>query len=1028
MVTSTGCSETRPVMIPTKPRPPAWKRYGMAIAIGLIATVLGRFHHTFGFSLIAVAYVALIASAMYGGRGPGLVVCGMIVAVAVVTTLRTGQLRQPNFFITISLFLVSAVALAVIMGSVREAQLLAEKLAGIAMRNSDRLAITLRSIGDAVLVTDPDGKIVSLNSVAERLTGWSEVDAIGRPLGEVLVLHHEETLEPVPDPIARVREVHHAVELPLRTILVARDGTTRAIDDSAAPIGTPGDDVEGYVLVFRDITNRRHAEKQLADAETRFRAFMDRSPAVAFVKDESGRYIWGNAAWRAEHADVEYFGIGMTDAQLWPDHIARQFQLSDRRLLDTRQTEEFIDLIQRENLPDTHWLTIKFPLDGPDDAPLIGGIALDVTEQIRQEQAIRESESRYRLLFAANPQPTWLIDNETTQFLAANEAAVRDYGYSQAEFLQMRLRDIQVPEELPALDDWLKRSRHERVAEHSWRHRRRDGTIIDVEFFSHVFQLADRTARVGIALDVTERLRAERALEVNRERLDLALNGARLGLWYSDLATGKLTLNDRARSHFGFTPDIEPTIGLYMAQVHADDRETIRESIERAISECGPFVGEHRVIVGNATRWTRVIGRAHADDGGKANRFDGISIDITEQKLDEIRLREAKESAVEASNAKSKLLAMLGHELRTPLTPVLASVSEFLDNPRRSAGDPESSRLEMRELLTMIRRNVELEARLISDLLDISRFERGEIRLECEIVDVHDVIRQGIEICQEAIVASGVRVFTELAAEQRFVDADHARLMQIVWNLVHNACKYTQSGGQLLVRTSNALTPNSESPLVVLEFIDNGAGIEPAFLERAFDPFEQESANRKHRQSGLGLGLAISRAIANAHGGNLSVTSEGKGRGATFRLELISTPERTRLPLSRPTINHRNAAASGRILLVEDNSDTLRYLLILLRSRGYSIETARRMSEAADHLERSSFDLMISDIDLPDGTGLELMRLIQGKTRGIALSGFGSEDDERLSLEAGFSAHITKPVDFARLESAIHQILESPTA
>jgi PAS domain S-box-containing protein len=397
--------------------------------------------------------------------------------------------------------------------------------------------------------------------------------------------------------------------------------------------------------------------------------------------------------------------------------------------------------------------------------------------------------------------------------------------------------------------------------------------------------------------------------------------------------------------------------------------------------------------------------------------------DITKRKRNERELREAKELAEAASQAKDRFLAILSHELRTPLTPALFGVSSLLESK------PSASML---PTLEMIHRNIELEARLIDDLLDLSRLARGKLRLDLETVDIHEAIRRAIEICRDETLVAGLNVVAQLDAANHHVPADHARVMQIAWNLIHNAAKFTPPGGLLTIRTVNPAQPSGaalqEPGRVAVEFEDTGVGIDTAELPRIFESFEQGQEGPRGKSGGLGVGLAISRALAEALGGRLTASSRGRGLGSTFRLELTTVPA---APSPAGESSERIPAAPARrtnlpglrILLVEDNRDTLRFLAAVLRQRGHDVVAAESVAaaRAAAGAAGTPFDLLLSDIELPDGDGLYLMRELAASTRlvGIALSGFGTEEDVRQSRAAGFLDHLTKPVDLNRLEAAI---------
>ncbi len=279
-------------------------------------------------------------------------------------------------------------------------------------------------------------------------------------------------------------------------------------------------------------------------------------------------------------------------------------------------------------------------------------------------------------------------------------------------------------------------------------------------------------------------------------------------------------------------------------------------------------------------------------------------------------------------------------------------------------------------------------------------------------------------ICRDEILVSGLDLRLALTAPEHTVRADPARILQIAWNLIHNAAKFSPAGARLTIRTANGPSlGDADFPSIVAEFEDAGEGMEPDVLARVFEPFEQGDTPARRRIGGLGLGLAIGRSIADAHGGRLTAESAGRGRGSTFRLELATEPRPLPAPPTVSPLDGLAPAPSRSVLLVEDNRDTLRYLAALLGHRGYRVSTASGVAEAEVAAAGSPFDVLISDIELPDGSGLDLMRSLRGRVVGLAVSGFGSDSDVQLSLEAGFAAHLTKPLDFARLEAALRDAL-----
>ena len=363
--------------------------------------------------------------------------------------------------------------------------------------------------------------------------------------------------------------------------------------------------------------------------------------------------------------------------------------------------------------------------------------------------------------------------------------------------------------------------------------------------------------------------------------------------------------------------------------------------------------------------------------------------------------------------AKDQFLAMLSHELRTPLTPVLASALALESEP---ALPPE-----VHESLHMIRRNVELEARLIDDLLDLTRIDRGKVQLNFEVVDAHTLLQNALEICQAEIDRKHLRRSLNLGARKVHLRADPARLQQIFWNLINNAVKFTPSDGQISISTGNT----SKGELRV-EIADTGLGIESQELPKIFDAFEQGG---RTQLGGLGLGLAISKALVEAHKGTITAQSAGRNKGSAFTL-VFPTSERAAVQITPAVSPKLPEHQAMRILLVEDHEDSNRSLTNLLRRRGYHVQSALNFQSALDLGTKHEFDVLISDLALPDGNGTDLMQTLHS-TRpllGIALTGFGMEDDIRKCREAGFQHHLVKPIDLNKLDLLIQESAAAPAS
>lgn len=389
---------------------------------------------------------------------------------------------------------------------------------------------------------------------------------------------------------------------------------------------------------------------------------------------------------------------------------------------------------------------------------------------------------------------------------------------------------------------------------------------------------------------------------------------------------------------------------------------------------------------------------------------------LAERSLDKLaaELAEARDAAQTANQAKDRFLAVLSHELRTPLSPVVMTLASMEMDPDLHP--------RFREDLAMTRRNIDLEVKLIDDLLDLNRVTSGKLRLNTESVRVHDVLGYAIHNSLSDTSGKRLNIRRQFEAAHDHVIADAGRLQQIFWNLLRNAVKFTPQGGDITLRTWN--TPNARE--LHIEIQDSGIGIEPQVLPRIFNAFEQGEIGVTRQFGGLGLGLAIAKAVVEMHGGTIAAASKGAGHGATFTVSLTTSDLPAESSQSTPSTRSSPPAIDGksRVLLVEDHDDTARVLAKLLTISGFSVRIANCATSALQFASDEPFDIVVSDIGLPDATGYELMQQLNTRhgMKGIALSGFGMEEDVRKGREAGFVEHVVKPVNVSQLSAIIRRI------
>jgi signal transduction histidine kinase len=424
--------------------------------------------------------------------------------------------------------------------------------------------------------------------------------------------------------------------------------------------------------------------------------------------------------------------------------------------------------------------------------------------------------------------------------------------------------------------------------------------------------------------------------------------------------------------------------------------------------------------IGNApASHVQLVTRRHGTDNQNEHDFLTALVDISERRRLEQERQDAeatrdklardREIARARADAKDHFLATLSHELRTPLTPIVAALSDA----RLMAQAPEP----LQGTLQIMRRNLDLEVRLIDDLLDVTRISRDRLVLAKERVDLHALLQEVVEMLRHQIRRQGVDVFSTFEASMPWVVGDPTRLRQVFWNLLGNAIKFSSAGGRVTLATSSVA-----EGFIQVSVSDTGAGMDEAAVASINDartglPIQPSSS------SGLGLGLGICRGVVTAHGGTLRALSAGKGRGSTFVVQIPIAAHLEQWDHPAASTARRAAAPTRprRILLVEDHQDSADMLSQLLIFHDFDVTVARTVEEAVSVADQGLFDLVISDIRLPDGSGLDLMRRLRSHRpiRGIAISGFGTEEDFRRSRAAGYETHLTKPVDFNTLLDAI---------
>jgi PAS domain S-box-containing protein len=873
-------------------------------------------------------------------------------------------------------------------------------------QQKERLRVTLASIGDAVIVTDDRGRVTFQNAVAAGLTGWG-AEALGRELPEVFHIVKEQTGEAVESPASKVLKEGGVVGLANHTVLIARDGTRRPIDDSGAPIRDDDGKIVGVVLAFRDVSERRRSEQGLEAARERVQLVADAVPALISYIDADLRYRLNNRAYET------WFGHPRGELQGRPmrEVLGEQAWVAIRPHAEAALAGQVVsyeaEVPYREG--GTRWISATYTPDVGQDGAVRGFVAHvhDITRRKRSEEAVQEQRELLRVTLASVGDGVMTTDLRGVVTFV-NAVAESLIGWRNDEALgrpleavfQIVNEDSRQPVENPAMKA-LRESRVVGLANHTLLIAR-DGTERPID--DSAAPIKDEQGRVsGVVLifrDVGERRRQENLLRQSEAlyRATVEDNPAFICRFRAD---GTLTfVNNTYCRTFGKTQ--EELVGhRFSAPVPEADRPLIESLLANLHPEMPPYTHEHRVVLpGGEVRWQQWTNKAVVDAEGRFVEYQALGIDLTERKQVEASLQEA-------DRRKDEFLATLAHELRNPLAPIRNGLQVI-----KLAGNNHQA---VEQIRSMMERQLGQMVRLVDDLLDVSRITRNKLELRKERVELAAAVHSAVETSRPVMEEAGHELTVTLPPESVYVDADVTRLAQVFANLLNNAAKYTERGGRITLAVERL---GSE---VIVRVRDTGVGIPEAMLHKIFELFTQVDRSLEKAQGGLGIGLTIVKRLVEMHGGTVEARSDGHAQGSEFAVRL---PVVRSVAAERTGQDHASSTACRRILVVDDNKDSAISLAMMLRIMGNETLTAHDGLEALDLAAVFKPHVVLLDIGMPKLNGYDTARRIRGQTWGkgmvlVAVTGWGQDEDKRQALEAGFDHHLVKPVDPAALEELL---------
>jgi PAS domain S-box-containing protein len=903
------------------------------------------------------------------------------------------------------------------------------KRAEEAIRESEeRFAKAFRASPDGLLISRiEDGLILEVNDSFAALSGYERDEMIGKSTMELGLYIDPADRQRI---LSILKEQHCVRDFEFE--VKVKSGDTRLITLSAEPLELHGEHC--WLTIVRDITESKQAEEALRESEERFsKAFRASPDGLVIIRRADGVILEVNDSWRQMlgYASDEVIGRNWTQFDLTVDHT--DIERASAIMEEQGYIHDFETALNRKS-GETILVRISSEPIELRGEPCFVTIVHDVTRRKQAEEALRESEERFSKAFRASPDGLAITRLSDGVILEVNDSWLQMLGYESDEVIGKRWIHFAFPVD-PADGRRVRAIMEEEgyIRDFEMAAKRKSGETILVRISIEPIELRGEPCLVTIVHDITQRKRAEEALRRSEEQARRQLSyveaiyaTAPVGLCFVDTDLTFLSINERQAAINGRS--VEEHLGRTVREVLPELADSLEPVFRRVIETGEPSLNVEQSVGPTTTPGNirHFISSFYPikNGGGRVLGVNVVVVDITQRKTIEEELarllrqeKAAREEAESANRMKDEFLATISHELRTPLTSILGW-ARMLTGGGLTA--PQA-----RHALDVIAQSAQSQNRLIEDILDTSRIITGRLKLDAQPVVIEHIFHAAVDVIRPSAEAKGLNLSEVVETPDGVVFGDANRLQQAIWNLLSNAVKFTSEGGRIQASLGRA-----ESQVeVTVE--DTGIGIEPRFLPHVFDRFRQADASSTREYGGLGIGLAIVRHIVEMHGGSVMASSLGKDQGATFKIRLplisatrLSRPEGPRHEAPPPALKERKTMENGhkldgvRVLLVEDNVDTLEMLRFIFEESGAEVIASTSVDQALEALERFRPDALVSDIAMPDRDGYDLIREIRsrepergGKIPAVAVTAYARAEDRVRVLAAGFHMHIAKPID-----------------
>ena len=881
----------------------------------------------------------------------------------------------------------------------------------------EKFRVLFQHSADAHIIYD-GGKLIECNSAAVRLLGYADSAAMtGLGIGDF-------SPETQPDGARSAEKAAEIMQLAHRDghfrfewLHRRQNGEIFPTEVSLTPVEFDGRKV--LLAAWHDLTGRKRAEAALRQSELRFQEFMNHSPFVAFIKSAEGRFIYVNRLFeqrfRVDAADL----LGKSDADWLPPEVARAVGENDRAVLDSGNPAEFIEMVPDPDGSSVEWMVMKFPMIAADGHMLLGGVAMDVTQQRKAERALQQSEAQFRDLFDDAPVAYHELDlkNRVTR---VNQTELALLGYTAEEMVGRPVWDF-IVEEKSAETVPRELSGHLRMEAYQRTFRKKDGKKIPV-LMRHKL-IKDATGQVcgmrSILQDISALKRKEEELREAEEKYRSIFENAIEGIFQTTPDGAYMSVNPALAQIFGYESpdDLMCTVTNIGRQLYA--KPVRRAEFVSLMNEKGSvteFESEIRRKDGTGI-WISERARAVRDKDGKVLYYEGAVEDVTARRETEAAITQARDAALESTRLKSEFLANMSHEIRTPMNGIIGMSGLLMDSDLTP---------KQKDFAETIQSSADALLTILNDILDFSKIEAGMLTFEEIDFQLAGVVEGAVDLLATRAAAKDVDLASLVQCDiPGALRGDPGRLRQVITNLVGNAVKFTDSG-EVFVQAVNSAETETDV-LVRFTVRDTGVGIAPEAVDRLFQAFVQADGSTTRKYGGTGLGLAICKQLVRQMDGEIGVESE-LGKGSTFWFTARFLKQEVPAPAVATDME------GVRVLVVEGSATIRPVVDHLFPAWGLRGEHTASSPEAICALQGAAakghpYDIAILDMRTQgDADALGLARSIKADlrisaTRILMLSGLGRRDGAETMRDIGIDACLSKPLKQTALRECLTRIM-----